>query len=155
MGDDDPELLKKANPTFSADSISRRSSINLTSGAWDYITPKTEQQDLSMDNLSNTMCYDPYSPSPHIIRRNNTSSKSTPTYSSYKTRHEYLRDMNYFNTLHRAQQFKKLKKNMIKKKEKKQDKIGHRPQLSCDTQAAIEGGIEPYQPTKKGYSAMV
>ena len=32
-----------------------------------------------------------------------SSSGATPTYSTYKTRHEYVRDMNYFTTLHRAQ----------------------------------------------------
>ena len=153
---------KLFSPTFTADSISRRSSVQLTSGVWDYITPKdgmgvdaiNEQlMNLSNSNGNNTdiadktdnmsttvnyngsttttyspyqasnnavvgpLSYQPATPKQHYMRRmtgpGNTS--STPTYSSYKTKHEYLRDMSYFTTLHRAQeQFKKSKRDKKK-----------------------------------------
>ena len=144
------------------DRVSRRSSINLTSGLFDYITPQTEEYN---NNL-------------RIVGGKNAS----PNIPNYKTRHEYLRDINYFNTWQRSQQFKKLKankvvqnggnnddhkeseecleiieeKNVAKKddndEKEKEDLLkididsGHRKVLSCDTQAAIEDGIEPYQP---------
>merc|ERR1711933_400084 len=67
--DDDPQLIEKQqivksklfSPTFPADSISRRSSVNLTSGLWD-----------DSLNLNNN----------HIIPRIKNNTSSTPTYSN-------------------------------------------------------------------------
>eukprot|EP00483_Globobulimina_turgida_P004213 UN04222 len=87
------------SPTFTADSISRRSSVNLTSGVWDC-------SNITLYNLSGGVGDENETPKQQYIRRmaGPGTTSSTPIYSSYKTRHEYLRDMTYFNTLNRAQQ---------------------------------------------------
>merc|ERR1712204_23563 len=97
----------------------------------------------------------------------NGGSPSKVAASGYKSRHEYLRDVNYFNTWQRSQQFnkqwKEKKENIMKNDVDRQSieslddekkstenelKIdsGHRKMQSFDTQAAMEGGAEPYQP---------